>query len=140
MMLILDTNVLAAMMRAEGVPEVATWMDAQDEQHLFTTTVSQAEIFAGLTIMAEGRRRHDLEKAAREMFDDFEGRLLSFDSGAAMAYAELSAIRRRAGRPASPHDLMIAAIASAQGADVVTRDVSGFEGCGITIINPWKAS
>lgn len=139
MMFILDTNVLAAMMRAEGVPEVAAWMDAQDEQHLFTTTVSQAEIFTGLTIMAEGRRRHGLEKAARKMFDDFEGRLLSFDSGAAMAYAELFAIRRRAGRPASPHDLMVAAIASAQGADVVTRDVSGFEGCGITIINPWKA-
>ena len=140
MMFILDTNILSAMMRPDRVPEVAAWMDAQDEQHLFTTTVSQAEIFAGLTIMADGRRRRDLEKTAREMFDDFEERLLPFDSGAAMAYAELFAIRRRAGRPAAPQDLMIAAIACAQGAGVVTRDVSGFEGCGLTLINPWEAA
>lgn len=137
-MFILDTNILSAMMRPSRVPEVAAWMDAQDEQRLFTTTVSQAEIFAGLAIIAAGRRRRDLEKTAHEMFDDFEERLLPFDFGAAMAYAELFAIRRQAGRPTAPQDLMIAAIARAQGASVVTRDISGFEGCGLTLINPWK--
>jgi len=34
---------------------------------LFTTSVSQAEILSGLAIMAEGRRRLDLEAAARAM-------------------------------------------------------------------------
>jgi predicted nucleic acid-binding protein len=137
-MYILDTNILSAMMRPEQVPEVARWMAAQDEQQLFTTSVSQSEIFAGLAIMADGRRRLEFEKAASDMFEEFKERVLPFDSVAAMAYAELYALRRRAGRPASSQDLMIAAIALTAGADVVTRDTGGFEGCGLTVVNPWK--
>ncbi|WP_275112990.1 PIN domain-containing protein [Rhodopila globiformis] len=136
-MFILDTYILSAMMRLDRVPEVAAWMEAQDERRLFTATISQAEFFAGLAVMADGRRRRDLEKTAREMFDEFEERLLPFDQGAAMAYAALFAFRRQAGRPAAPHDLMIAAIARATGAYMVTRDVEGFAGCGVTVINPW---
>jgi predicted nucleic acid-binding protein len=36
------------------------------------------------------------------------------------------AARRKVGRSTAPLDLMIAAIARAQGATVVTRDVAGF--------------
>jgi hypothetical protein len=59
---------------------------------------------------------------------------------AATAYADLFAIRRCSGRPAAPLDLMIAAVARSRDASVVTRDVGGFEGCGLTVINPWMAS
>ena len=139
-MFVLDTNILSAMMQLGRVPEVAAWMAAQDEERLFTTTVSQAEILAGLAVMADGRRRRDLEKSAGDMFEDFEGRILSFDTGAAAAYAELFALRRRSGRPAAPLDLMIASIAHAQGASMVTRNVDDFAGCGLTVINPWETS
>ena len=70
--------------------------------------------------------------------DDFEGRLLPFDEAAAASYAAIFAARRRAGRPTATLDLMIAAIARSQGASVVTRNVSGFEECGVGIINPWS--
>lgn len=139
-MFILDTNILSAMMRLDRTPEVAAWMAEQDEDHLYTTTISHAEIFAGVAIMTDGRRRRAIEMTARAMFDEFEGRILPFDTDAASAYADLFAIRRKVGRPTPPMDLMIAAIARVAGATMVTRDHRGFEGCGLTVINPWDAS
>src|SRR5215470_7002688 len=101
----------------------------------FTTTICQAEILAGLAVMPDGRRRVALETAARAIFaDDFNGRVLPFDTAAAAAYADIFAARRRAGYPTTPLDLMIAAVAQANGASVVTRDVGGFEGCGVPVI------
>ena len=67
----------------------------------------------------------------------FEGRVLPFDSAAALAYAGLFAVRRRAGRPAATIDLMIAAIARSRRVSVVTRNVVNFSGCGVPIIDPW---
>ena len=108
-MFVLDTNILSAMMSTQAVPQVAAWIAGQPADLLFTTSVSQAEILSGLAIMAEGRRRLDLEAAARAMFlEDFEGRVLPFDMDAAIAYADIFAARRRAGRPTATVDLMIA--------------------------------
>jgi hypothetical protein len=136
-MFVLDTNILSAMMKPGPEPEVAAWIAGQDEALLFTTTISYAEIFAGLAVMADGRRRRALEVTARMMFEEFDTRVLVFDSDAASAYAELFAARRRAGRPTATLDLMIASIARCRDACVVTRDTGGFEACGLTLINPW---
>lgn len=140
-MFILDTNILSVMMRSPLVPEVAAWVAAQPEELLYTTAVSEAEVLAGIEILPDGRRRADLEKAARAMFaDDFDGRILPFDSEAAAAYADIFAARRQAGRPTAPHDLMIASVARARGAIMVTRNTADFEGCGLTLINPWEVA
>jgi toxin FitB len=140
-MFVLDTNVLSAIMGSRPVPEVAAWIAGQPEDLLFTATICQAEILSGLAIMPEGRRRSALEAAARAIFtEDFDGRVLPFDTAAAAAYADIFTARKRAGRPAAPLDLMIAAVARAKGAAVVTRDTSGFEDCGVPLINPWQAS
>src|SRR5689334_17188488 len=139
-MLVLDTNILSAIMSLRPSPEVAAWIAGQPEDALFTTTICQAEILAGLAIMPEGRRRLAPETAARAIFtDDFDGRVLPFDTAAAAAYANIFAGRRSAGRPTAPLDLMIAAVASANGASVVTRDIRGFEGCGVPLVDPWQA-
>lgn len=140
-MFVLDTNVLSALMRPQPIPEVATWIAGQPLDLLFTSSVCQSEILSGLAVMQEGRRRRDLESAARAMFtEDFDGRILPFDSECAVVYAELFAVRRQMGRPAATIDLMVASIARSHGASVVTRDVEGFQGCGLVVINPWEAS
>jgi predicted nucleic acid-binding protein len=140
-MFILDTNILSGMMSLRPSPEMAAWIDGQLEDLLFTTSISQAEILSGLAIMPDGRRRRDLEAAAVAMFsEDFEGRVLPFDMEAAAAYAEIFAARRRGGRPTATLDLMIASVARSHGASVVTRDTSGFEDCGLALINPWTIS
>jgi predicted nucleic acid-binding protein len=140
-MFVLDTNILSAIMSSRPSPEVAAWIADQPDDALFTTTICQAEILAGLAVMPEGRRRSGLETAARAIFtDDFGERVLSFDRAAAAAYADVFAARRRAGRPTAPLDLMIAAVAYAHNATVVTRDIGGFADCGIPLVDPWQVS
>lgn len=139
-MFILDTNVLSAVMGSNPAPAVAAWMTAQVADQLFTVSVCQAEILAGIAILPQGHRRDGLQVAARTMFaQDFAGRVLPFDTEAAAIYAELFAGRRRAGHPATMADLMIASVARLVGASVVTRDTGGFAGCGLTVIDPWAA-
>jgi predicted nucleic acid-binding protein len=139
-MFVLDTNILSATMGANPDPQVGAWIAARPLTLLFTTAICQAEILAGLATMPDGQRRRAFDAAARAMFqEDFAGRVLPFDTDATAIYAELFAARRRAGRPAAVPDLMIAAVARAQGANMVTRDFGGFEGCGLTLINPWQA-
>jgi predicted nucleic acid-binding protein len=105
---------------------------------MFVTAIARAEMFLGIRCMPEGRRRSDLEWATSEIFDiDFAGRVLNFDRDAADAYASLSANRRRARRPISQADAMIAAIALSRGATLATRNVRDFVDCGIDVVNPW---
>lgn len=137
-MFLLDTNILSAVMASRPAPQVAGWMAAQPADRLFTAAVCQAEILSGIAVLPRGRRREALEMAALAMFrEDFAGRILPFDSAAAVIYAELFAARRSAGRPAAMADLMIAAIARVHGASVVSRDAAGFDGCGLPLVNPW---
>lgn len=137
-MIILDTNVLSELMRPEPSPVVLQWMALQLAPSLYVTTISYAEILAGLGLMADGRRRRHLAELVEGMFaEDFAGRVLSFDLAAAPAYAEIVVGRQRAGRPLSPLDGMIAAIARAHRAVVATRD-SDFAECGVPLLNPWE--
>jgi len=139
-MIILDTNVLSETLRLNPVDSVRRWMRAQPATSLFTTTICEAEIFYGLALMAPGRRRTALERAAVAMFEeDFADRVLPFDSAAARAFAEITTARRRLGRPIAGFDAQIAAIAYSRGAAVTTRNVADFADCRITVISPWKA-
>lgn len=140
-MFLLDTNVLSAMMKDAPEPRLAAWVAGQRGASLFTASVCQAEIFAGLAVMPEGRRRRGLEAMALGMFEeDFAGRVWPFDAAAALEYAAIYALRREAGRPIATMDAMIAAIARARGAVVVTRDAGGFVGCGVGVVDPWATT
>lgn len=139
MIVVLDTNVLSELMRAAPDARVAAWLDGQDERSLFTTAVSQAEILAGLALLADGRRRRDLEAAATAMFlQDLGDRVLPFDGSATVHYAPIFAHRRWSGRPIGMADAMIAAIARVHGAALATRNTRDFEGCEIRLIDPWR--
>lgn len=138
-MYLLDTNVLSAMMSSQPAASITTWIADRPEEELFTTSICQAEILAGIANLPEGRRRQLLHTAALEIFEaDFSGRVLSFDQEAARHYAELYAARRQAGRSVGMADLMIAAIARANSAQLVTRNTHDFEGCGVPLIDPWE--
>ena len=138
-MIVLDTNVVSELMKAAPDESVRDWIAAQPATSLYTTSITQAEILHGIALLPPGKRRDALEAAAEAMFrDDFAGRILPFGSDAARPYARIAAERRRAGRPISHFDAQIAAIARSTGATVVTRDVAGYDGCGVDVINPWR--
>lgn len=137
-MIVLDTNVISELMRREPDERVMAWIGEQPIAGVFTTTLTQAEIFYGMALLPEGRRRDALLAAARPMFAvDFAGRVLPFDTDAALAYPEIAAGRRRSGQPISQIDAQIAAIVRSRGARLATRNVSDFADCGITVVNPW---
>ena len=139
-MIVLDTNVISELMRAQPEARVLAWLAAQSVASLFTTTLTQAEIFYGLALLPEGRRRNDLIAAAHPIFEhEFAGRILGFDSAAAMAYPAIAIQRRETGQPISQIDGQIAAIVSSRGARLATRNVRDFTGCGFVVIDPWKA-
>lgn len=137
-MIVLDTNVISELMRAWPEARVLDWLAARPSAGLFTTTLTQAEIFYGLALLPLGRRRDDLIAAAHPIFaHEFAGRILSFDSDAAMAYAEIAVRRRQAGQPITQIDGQIAAIVASRGARLATRNVRDFSDCGIDLIDPW---
>jgi predicted nucleic acid-binding protein len=123
-MFLLDTNILSAVMGTRPDPQVASWMAEQPPDLLFTAAVPQAEILSVITVLPKGRRQEALEMAALAMFRaDFAGRILPFDTDAAVIYAELFALRRSAGRPAATADLMIASIARACGGGLKIKNL-----------------
>jgi toxin FitB len=137
-MIVLDTNVISELMRAEPSEGVARWIADQSTTSLCTTVITQAEILFGAQLLPKSKRRETIEQKADVLFDKgFEGRVLPFDGDAARAYARIAAARRRAGRPISTADAQIAAIARSRGFELATRNVSDFEGCGVDLHDPW---
>ena len=126
-------------MKVTPSARVIQWLGQFPLPQLFTTTISEAEILYGIELLPEGKRRAALESAVETIFaEDFEGRILSFDSEAARAFGRIASGRRAAGRPVTEFDAQIAAIAFAHGAAVATRNATDFAGCGIPVLNPWS--
>ncbi len=138
-MILLDTNVISEVIKPEPDRRVAAWMAAQPRHALLTSAIVRAEILHGFAIMADGRRRGSLMALAEAVFEELR-QVLPFTADAAARYAEVTAKRRQIGRPINAFDALIAATALAAGTSVATRDTAGFEGCGLTLINPWQAT
>ena len=139
-MIVLDTNILSELMRPNPEELVCGWLATQPAASVFTTTINEAEVLYGVALLPRGARRTELETAVSEMFrEDFAGRLLTFDSDAAHAYAAIASKRKRSGRPIAQFDAQIASICNSRGAELATRNVKDFTDCGITLVNPWEA-
>ncbi len=137
-MVLIDTNVVSELMRPAPAQVVLDWFGRQAPAALHLSTVSEAELRRGVAVLPDGRRRDALHSAIDAMVaEDFEGRMLSFDSAAAVAFAAIFAERQAAGRPISFPDCQIDAMARACGAAVATRNVGDFSGCGVEVMDPW---
>ena len=138
-MILLDTNVLSELMKPKPSGRVAAWVAQQPTADLYTSAITEAEIFYGIELLAKGKRRDSLLAAAEGMFtEDFAGRVLAFESDAARYFARIAAHRRALGRPISHADAQIAAIARAHGAKLATGNGPDFADCGLTVIDPWR--
>lgn len=137
-MIVLDTNVLSELMRAQAEPAVIDWLDRQEQDSLAVTAVTVAELLYGIARLPDGRRKTGLREAALQMLDEeFADRVLPFDEDAAVHYAALVSHRERADRPISMADAQIAAICRHHAAALATRNSKDFEEIGIVLANPW---
>lgn len=138
-MIILDTNVISEPLKPNANPAVQAWLDRQAAETLYMTATSLSELLVGVAILPDSKRKAGLDAALSELLTNlFASRILAFDQQAAIAYALLISRARAAGRHISVADGQIAAIASAHGFAVATRDTAPFVAAGVSVIDPWE--
>lgn len=137
-MIVLDTNVLSALMRDTPDPVVVRWLDNQPTESIWTTSVTVFEIRTGIELLAPSRRRRRLDDMFSQLLaEDLDGRVQSFDLTAALAAGTIAASQQRSGRSVEIRDVQIAGIAASRHATVATRNTRHFDGAGIDVVNPW---
>lgn len=137
-MIVLDTNVISELLKGDRAHAgVVGWIRALGEQPV-TTVINKAELLADVALLPAGRRRESLAREVNHALADLQF-CLPFTAGVPVACAEIVATRTRSGAPIDTADAYIATIAHVHGAGVATRDVGGFAGTGLRVIDPWEA-
>ena len=140
-MIVLDTNVLSALMQQQPDAQVVDWLDKQAAESIWISTVTLFEARYGLALLASGRRKKVLlERFEQFLEEDLENRVLSFDTQAANLAAQLAAERKARGRPVDMRDTFIAGIALARRATLATRNTRHFDDLTVPVVNPWSVS
>jgi len=136
--MLLDTNVVSEIMKADTHPGVRRFLDGLDLAAIYLSTPTLGELRYGIELLVPSRRRRGFEIALDQVERiDFAGRILPFDAEAAVAYGEIKAARRRSGRPVQAIDAQIAAIARVHGLTLATRNVRDFAETGIDLVDPF---
>jgi toxin FitB len=138
-MIILDTNVLSALMQQTPDTQLIAWLDRQPRTSIWTTSVTILEVRFGLQIMVTGKRRSLLMQAFETLLDKIGHRIAAFDAVSATQAADLMAARQRKGQPGELRDTMIAGIVLAHHATLATRNTRHFEDLSLPVVNPWAA-
>lgn len=137
-MIVLDTNVLSALMQQQPDPQVVAWLDDQPAESIWLNSITLFEARYGLALLAQGQRKSLLVQRFEELLqDDLQNRVLLFDINAASHAAQLAADRKARGRPVDMRDTVIAGIALARRATLATRNVRHFDDLSVPVVNPW---
>ncbi len=136
---LIDTNVLSEYNRSGGPDAgVKRWLETTDRQTQYMSVITLAEIQKGIELLAEGKRRFQLEEWLKQDLEAwFYGRVLPVDRQVAGRWASLVVQGARAGRPLPTVDSLITATALAYDLTIITRNTRDFEGIGVATINPW---
>lgn len=138
-MIILDTNVLSALMHSTPDARVVAWLDDQPRTSIWTTSITILEVRFGLQIMPTGKKRTTLLQAFELVLGKMDHRIAAFDEAAAQEAADLMATRQKKGRPGDLRDTMIAGIVIARHATLATRNPAHFSDIASTVVDPWAA-
>ena len=140
MSFLLDTNVVSEWVRPQPDRNVISWLAEVDEDRVFISVISFAEIRRGVETLAAGRRHERLATwLAEELSVRFEERILDIDRQVADTWGVLMARGQKIGMTLGSMDAFVAATAEAHGLTLVTRNVKDFRRLGISVLDPWQA-
>lgn len=140
MSFLLDTNVVSEWVKPRPDENVVAWLADVDEDQVFLSVVSFAELRRGVDLLEPGRRRDRLEEwLADDLTARFHGRILDVDRRVADGWGQLMARSQRAGHALASMDAFFAATALRHELTLVTRNVRDFDGLGVALHNPWGA-
>jgi predicted nucleic acid-binding protein len=138
-MIILDTNIVSEMMKENPNQTVTDWFKDQDNDQIYITVLTIAEIKYGIGLLPEGKRKKALDLAASYMFSSvFGSRVLAFDYDAAYHYSVVHQHRRATGKTMTVIDAELAAICKSNNATLATRNTKDFTDTSIELINPFS--
>ena len=137
---LLDTNVVSEWTKPRPAVSVVRWLADVDEDRVFISVVTLAELRDGVERLASGRRKTVLDDwLRRELVDRFSERVLAVDAAVADRWGVMLSRARAAGRPVGSMDACIAALAAHHRLTVATRNVEDFAALGVTTSDPWRA-
>lgn len=135
---LLDTNAVSEWVRPRPDPGIVRWLDEVDEDRTYLSVITLGELRKGVDRMADGRRRHRLDRwLTTDLVDRFGGRLLPVDAAIADEWGRALAAAENTGRAVAAIDALIAATAKVHGLQVVTRNVNHFRDTGVEVVSPW---
>ncbi len=139
MSFLLDTTAVSEWMKPSPNPGVIRWLDEVDEDRVYLSVMTLAELRYGAERLAPGARKSRLETWLREELPlRFEGRLLNIETTIANAWGRIISRCSAAGKPIGVMDAFFAATAEVHALVFVTRNVSDFTSSGVSLINPWS--
>lgn len=135
---LLDTNVVSEWARSRPEPRVVAWLADVDEDRVFLSVITLAELRRGVDLLPRGKRRDDLETwLTEDLLVRFEARVLDVTPAIAREWGAISAQSQRRGRPIGVMDAFVAATARVHELIVVTRNDGDFRSVGVELLNPW---
>lgn len=135
---LLDTNVVSEWIKPRPEPGVIKWLAEADEDRVYLSVVTLAELRFGIQRMPPGERRNRLNAWLKdELIERFEGRILPIDPPVAEAWGQLLARGRVLGRTLAIMDGFLSATAEVHHMTMVTRNVPDFLDLGHPVVNPW---
>lgn len=139
MSFLLDTNVVSEWVKPRPDPSVAGWLAQVDEDAVFLSVVTFAELRHGVERLPASKRRKQLDEWLRaDLPLRFEQRILPVDGAVADEWGRLVARREALGRPIHAMDALIAATAEVHALTLVTRNASDFEASVKSVVCPWR--
>jgi len=136
---LLDTNVIFESAKPRPDPGVMDWLDDADEERLFLSVITLAELRHGIERLDDGHRKVALDVwLTGQLVPRFEQRLLAVDNGTADQWGRVVARAQAAGRPIGAMDAFIAAHALQHELVLVTRNTADFEAAGVHLLDPWS--
>jgi hypothetical protein len=136
---LLDTNVVSEWSKPKPDPGVVQWLAEADEDRLYLSVVTLAELRYRVERLAAGARRRRLEEwVGDELRERFEARILEIDAEVADRWGKLMSASEAAGRRMHVMDGFLAATAIERGLTLVTRNTRDFEQAGCQVMSPWS--
>jgi len=138
---LVDTNVHSELTRPKSDTQVENWLNNANDEQLFLSVISLGEIFKGITILPDSKRRRQLQQWIAETLRPwFDGRILPVSERVAECWGILAGECQLKGRGLTMADGLIAATALEHDLTVVTRNVRDFVDLGVGVLNPWPAA
>jgi len=138
--ILIDTNVISEMTKPRPDPRVAAFLHEADEDRLFLSVVTLAELSRGVALKTDGKAQRALEAwLANDLAERFSGRVLDIDPPIANAWGDLMASAKRRGLALHVMDGFLAATAMTQRLTLATRNVRDFAPLGVPVFDPWNS-